>query len=72
MTKSENAAEIKAQMIVLQIINATKQWTVDMWFDFRNVFHPDYYDTKASLSKRSFNEWKIKEIIKYNSLLIRK
>lgn len=68
MTKSQQ----KAAFIVLEIINQTSHWSVDMWYDFRNVFIPDYYELRMHPNRSVFNEWKIKQIIKYNNLITKR
>lgn len=63
------ASEAREQSIIYQIIKETRHWNIDMWFDFRNVFFPDYYLDKNRVSKSVFNEWKITAIRQYNNLL---
>lgn len=66
------AAQQKAEFIVLDIIKQTSHWNIDMWYDFRNVFIPNYYELRSHPNRILFNEWKIKQITKYNRLLIQK
>ena len=60
--------EQKERYLISEIIRQTEKWNIDMWFDFRNVFIPNYYE--ISINKGlEFKEWKLKQIKQYNRLL---
>ena len=60
--------EQKERYIISETIRQTERWSIDMWFDFRNVFIPNYYEISINKSIE-FKEWKLKQIKQYNRLL---
>jgi len=63
--------EIKERYVVDEIIKRTSHWNLDMWYDFRNVFIPDYYEIRLTSSRVEFNEWKLYRIKVYNTFLVK-
>ena len=60
--------EQKERYLTSETLKYTNHWSIDMWFDFRNVFIPNYYEISINKSLE-FKEWKLKQIKQYNRLL---
>ena len=69
MTRQKTREEERQEYVIQQIIKLTSFWTIDMWHDLRNVFIPDYYEIRQKTNRPQFNEWKLKMVKEYNTLI---